>query len=284
MTVDAVHVCEWFRKHVEFNQTLDALDFGTRKCFEYMPKLYAVEGRIGFGSLLAAVHDEMELRDFFAVADANHDGRLTREELQTCIRRALRTDSEDMGSSSLLVSGADMSGVLLDRFFWTSSLLPTDEKEGVHKIPRPLMRFAGISGLSRLLRHVRIAARGGSSADELMEWLARWRHGQVDSSPALSRLWDRVHMLLEDASSVAQSVPTQGWDPSNWAPLVNKGDLLRVLKEDKCISRHLSKPNIQHLLAIDDGGTSVGNQRRLPVCLEQLDRSGWFPQPGHDTG
>ena len=57
--------------------TIKALDFSSRKCFEYIPQLYAEQdGKIGWSGLWDAVHDERELREFFRAADANSDGAL----------------------------------------------------------------------------------------------------------------------------------------------------------------------------------------------------------------
>lgn len=170
-------------------------------------------------------------------------------------------------------SHTDLSSRLLDNFFWASqdkgSNLPDDtEADVVPKVPKSLMRFSGLSSLGALFGRL---PQNGSTADELMEWLAAWKQGQ-SKAPGLSRSWDRVLTLIEDAESIITRGATSGYNPDNWEEQYDKAELYHVLSQNKCIQRHLHKPDIASLLR-----KGVGE---LPFSFQQLqarEHAGWYP-------
>ena len=146
-------------------------------------------------------------------------------------------------------SHQDVSSRLLDKFFWAASVEgagvadASDDDVGP-KVPKSLMRFSGLSSLGALFGRL---PQNGSTADELMGWLAAWKQGQ-SKAPGLTRSWDRVLTLIEDVESIITQGTAAGYNEENWEEQYDKHEIFGLLSQNGCIQRHLRKPDIASLL------------------------------------
>ena len=136
-SVDAKDVCKWLGTWSTPGRTRPTLDKWKKqhlKCLDYAPQLYAdAHGMINFDQLWTAVRDEVELRNFFEALDTNNDGKITKDELQTCIDKAIRiSQMADEASAPLLAVDfrkSDVTTKLLEQFWWQRAPVPKSHDE-----------------------------------------------------------------------------------------------------------------------------------------------------------